>query len=170
MDNIIIRDAKMQDIKFMQDLIKEGVKGRHFLDESKINGPRFVGSIIELLDKIINKEVIGVMDPSRNITGFKYWAKIAEFEGKLAGMIICKTDNKEIEIHMLAVDKLYRRKGIANYLVLDEINRYKGSTFIARCYKKSTYAMALFKKIGFSELETSKLGTVKFGYNVKQNG
>ena len=102
---------------------------------------------------------------SQEITYYKYWGHIAEYDGNVAGVCLCKTtDDKEIEIHMLAVDKKYPRKGIATALINYEIGIYKKSIFIARCYKKSTWAMGLLKKLGFLHIKTSNMGTKTFSF------
>lgn len=83
-------------MQFIKNLIRDGIRDRHFLDASKINGPGNVAPITDVINAIINKEKIGVMDPSGKITSYKYWGHIAECDGIVAGMCLCKTvDYKE---------------------------------------------------------------------------
>lgn len=79
----------------------------------------------------------------------------AECDGEIAGYITANNVLGEIEIYNIAVEKKFRRKGIAS-LLLSELEK-EGYESISLEVRKSNFAaLELYKKCGFEQVGTRK--------------
>ncbi len=161
---IIIRDFKPEDEKFVRKLIDDGIKGGHFIDKNNKKLHSGVSSLHENIMRAIEEKEIAIRTPSGKIYTGKISVKIAELQNQKSGVLIVKHDVGGIELWILAVEKDFRRKGIATYLISHEIESVKSGVFYARCLKKSTYAMKLLEKIGFERVGNDATGMVGYKY------
>ncbi len=76
---------------------------------------------------------------------------VAELNGSAASFVICVIDGSETEIHLSGTRREFRRKGCHRALVRHRIEQLvDGESMIARCFKKSTWAVDVLKQEGFA--------------------
>ncbi|RTL49918.1 MAG: N-acetyltransferase [Rhodocyclaceae bacterium] len=142
-----IRPANSSDINWICNLLVEGANSGHFL-------PSVANQAKTLSTSIINDGYIRMLKlryGSQTPTVIKATAKVAEIDDSPASFLITLTDNQEIELHLSATRKQFRKRGCMKALVQDELNTYatSGKRIYSRCYPKSTWAISTFKKLGF---------------------
>lgn len=150
MTGITIRPAREQDIVWVCNLIKDGARGGHF------------GFTIEKQAEDLVKEILlrgGVtmmkLRDSIQVPQFCNGAiSIAEVDGQPAAFLLTMHDVGEVEIHLAATKKEFRRLGVFTQLIQREIDLNTNTTkkLYARCYKKSSWAIEAFKKQGFVQV------------------
>jgi ribosomal protein S18 acetylase RimI-like enzyme len=150
--NVQIRNATLTDLSFVGALYSECVKGGHFasqptvpIDKMLFNwlSTKSIARWAVTQDELQRSEVV----PIKSL--------VAEVNGELAGFLITAPEGSEaiscIEIYMLAVSKAARRCGVATHLILQEEQQYSAETsFFARCYPKSSWAISIFKQLAYT--------------------
>lgn len=84
-----------------------------------------------------------------------YFSIVAEYGGKLAGMIEVKRNN---HISMLYVDKQFQRKGLAKTLIQNALKHISSDKEIPKdiTVNSSRYAVPFYESLGFIQFEEEK--------------
>ncbi|WP_429438962.1 N-acetyltransferase family protein [Paraburkholderia sp. GAS33] len=147
----IIRDATLDDLPFLVGQFDEGVSGGHFAGQPGVPTARIWH---EWLAKGFMVRKCFRPDGSSIIEQVRIATSIAEADGKPVGFLLTSpetpADTSAIEIYVLSVLRSARRQGVASALIRTEEERHvAGTSFYARCYPKSTWAIAFLQKHGY---------------------
>lgn len=146
MKDIVVRDVKTSDIDWIEKLLIEGTRLKHF---SPTVGSQAHSMLVEAITK---KRVEFLMlrngKKEQYFRGIKIY--VAELNGTPASFQICAEDKDAMELHLAGTKKEYRRQGCFRQLVEHALVEHKNTqTIYARCYKKSTWALDGLKKCNF---------------------
>jgi hypothetical protein len=76
---------------------------------------------------------------------------VAELNGNPASFLICVFDGAETELHLAGTRREVRRMGCHRALIRHQVGqRANGSSIIARCFKRSTWAVDVLRQEGFA--------------------
>jgi ribosomal protein S18 acetylase RimI-like enzyme len=162
--NIEIQRANLSDLSFIEPLYVDGISGGHFNSQPGL-------PISRMLQNWLKKQSITRAavrsDGSQLIEEIPINFRIAKIDGAFAGFLITSPETSEkthsIDIYLLGVAKAFRNKGVATYLVrYAEENSPSGTTFYARCYPKSTWAISLLQKLGYKIESISTISRVHY--------
>lgn len=149
---ISVRPADIMDITWIIPLLKEGAIQGHYSRFVEQQAASLIGRIINNGTISIWKLRKGAQSPVSNIPAT---ALVADIDGQPASFLIALIDNEEVELHLAGTLKKFRRSGCFLHLALHEIHRQPlRSRIIARCYKKSSWAIAGLKKVGFAQTQS----------------
>lgn len=149
MQNYNLRAAKQSDIIWIAGMLKDGANEGHF-NKSIIN------SSVGLITAITNNQKInftamrGTIDDKQD---FYFDLLVLDINDKPVSFLVLKSGQDGLELHLAGTKTQYRRKGYFQHIANHVIQQYKHSRIYARCYKKSTFAMAALKKIGFEKVK-----------------
>lgn len=144
--NIVIRNCTSADKAWIVSLLKEGSLSGHF-------GPTVLFQASELVNKIVNNggfQIMKLRGGLRALCFVRAEIYVAEVNESPASFLITLINGSEVELHLAGTQKQFRRNGCFSNLVKHEIEQHYGRKIIARCYKKSTWAVDGLKKEGFS--------------------
>lgn len=150
MVQITVRSAETQDIVWISNLIKEGARGGHFSFTVENQAD-------DLVKEILTRGGVTMMKLRDFIQVPRFCngsMRIAEVNGEPASFLLAMHDDVEVELHLAATKKQFRRVGCFAQLIQHEIdlNRANGKRLYARCYKKSSWAMDALKKRSFVQV------------------
>lgn len=148
---INVRNAAMDDLPFVASLYAEAVAGGHF-------GKPQLGILDMLQHWLVNNCITREatrQDGEQLVETVPIKFLVADLRGARAGFLITSPKTADIadiiEIYLLGVSKAVRRQGVAMSLIECGERQYLASAqFYARCYPKSTWAISLFKRKGYS--------------------
>lgn len=159
--NMSIRQARHDDLDWMQALFEEGMRDGHYMVQPLKNIRSMLAQIIER-GAILRHAPVTPLHPE-GIEGVAAWLDVIEKEETPAGFVVSaqrSEGSEEIEIYQLSVVPEYRRQGLAILLVDYAIKQHElGITFYARCYPTSNEAFSLLLNLGFKHTGTQPLGT-----------
>ncbi|QVN18587.1 GNAT family N-acetyltransferase [Burkholderia pyrrocinia] len=149
--NVTIREATLGDLSFIVQQYDEGVSGGHFSGQPHVSTSRMWQ---EWLTKRCMVRQCFRPDGTYFVEPVSITTLLAEENGKPVGLLLSSPetppDTSSIEIYMLSVSKFARQRGVASSMIQFEEGRHvKGTSFYARCYRKSTWAINLFRKHGY---------------------
>jgi len=143
---IFIRQGELADVSWITSLLKEGSRSGHF-------SPTVEDQAYGLLTSIINNDGLIMIKLRGGIQAPNFVPAsilVAEIENEPASFLILLKEKKEIELHLAATKKKFRRKGCFRALIQHVISEHSDSEKIfSRCYKKSTWAMKALIEEGF---------------------
>lgn len=149
-NKITIRPARSQDVDWVCSLIKESARGGHFY-------PTVENQAEDLIKEILTKGGV-TMRKIRDFIQIPQFCSgvlsVAEVDGEPAAFSLAMHDIGEVEMHLAATRKQFRRLGVFAQLIQHEINlnRDNNKKLYARCYKKSSWAIDAFKKHNFVQV------------------
>lgn len=149
MKQIIIRPACSQDVAWICSLIKESARGGHFYHTVENQAD-------DLIKEILTKGGV-TMRKIRDFIQVPQFCNgvlsVAEVDGEPAAFSLAMHDIAEVEMHLAATRKQFRRLGVFAQLIQHEISLNRGTKKLyARCYKKSSWAINAFKKYNFVQV------------------
>lgn len=155
MTNFLTRKALASDKQWIVAEMIEGKRDGHFRGEIDRQAT-------QIFEAIISKKPICIVSMRNGVTQLQasnYEIFVVELDSIAAGYLITRQTPNEIELHLCGTKKEYRRRGVFAKLVTQAIaNSVPTTKIYARCYKKSSWAIAGFEKLGF---KVSKLGDPK---------
>lgn len=142
-----IRKATRSDAEWISQGLREGSRCGHFSKRMEADASRLIAEILDKGGFEILKWREGSL--TRHFTNASILA--AEVAGAPAGFLISLLSDQEVELHLAWTLKDFRRKGVFHALVQHQIAECSATLRIfARCYQKSTWAIAAFEKEGFA--------------------
>lgn len=140
-----IRKGSSNDSQWIVELLKKGASDGHFSPTMQVQAEGFLSSVIDSggvkmmkLRGSIQAPVFVPMELS-----------VIEIDGVPASFLICCKDNNEVEIHLAGTKELFKNKGCFTSLVNDTALKNSNSRIYARCYKTSSLAIDVLKKLNF---------------------
>lgn len=144
---IAIRQSTAEDHDWIGRLLAEGTNDGHY-------SPTVGGQAMDMLDAIQREGSFQMMKLRGKIPQLCFvhaTIDVAELNGKAASFLICVVDGSETEIHLSGTKRESRRKGCHRALVRHRIDQLANDeSMIARCYKRSTWAVEVLMQEGFA--------------------
>ena len=148
---ITIRNATINDLPFVASLYSEGASGGHFAEQPNVATENMIRDWQS--KQAITRYAVRQDGVQRiEAVPINFW--IADVNDQPAGFLITSPEEpdstRSIEIYVMGIAKERRRQGIATKLILHAENNYPSSTsFYARCYPKSTWAIAMLRNLNY---------------------
>jgi hypothetical protein len=141
-----IRAANQADVKWIERLLIVGTSEGHFSPTVGMQAAALLSTTLSDGGFNMLKLRNGKSTPvfmSAKLT-------VADLDGQPASFVLTLEDSKEVEIHLAATVKEFRRNGCFNALSNAVVAEHsKTKRVFARCYKKSSWAKAALAAIGF---------------------
>ena len=140
-----IRKGNIDDLIWIGNLLIEGANEGHFGPSMSYQAMVFLQAVIQSGGVQMIKLRGGIKAP----VFVPMELTVAEVDGNPASFLICCKEGSDVEIHLAATIKRFRKNGCFSKLVMNAIINNSNCLVYARCYKKSTSAIKGLKKLNF---------------------
>lgn len=142
----IIRPGHAGDSDWICALLSEGARQGHFMSTVAVQAPHVIKATVTAGGFTMIKLRGRVHEPA--FVGARL--TVAEVEGVPASFLVTLQHDDHRELHLAGTLKVFRRLGAYRFLIEDELQGASpGTVYIARCYRKSTWAANGLKALGF---------------------
>lgn len=141
-----IRAGNQADVKWIERLLRVGTSEGHFGPTVGMQAPALLSTTLS--DGGFNMLKLRNGKPTPVFMSAKL--AVADLDGQPASFVLTLEDSTEVEIHLAATIKEFRRNGCFDALSNSVIAEHsKTKRVFARCYKKSSWAQAALVELGF---------------------
>lgn len=143
---ITVRDAVVDDLRWIEPLLKKGSTDGHFAPTVGKQGGMLV--LAALHGSEIN--MARLRNGTMSMAKVRATVHVAELDTAPSSFLLALHDETGLEVHLAATKREALRNGLFNALVSNAIsNATSTGRVYARCYQKSTWAIRGLEKLGF---------------------